>query len=291
MWRRWLPMVLLCAVGGSRWVLSEALPGSSSTFASAALGCGSTAALCLLVYPRRMNGLVRDGELWRSAVGGALMIAGPLVGLLRPGRVSGSALAMAMALTPVVLAVAETAMRGGSGNLPGRLWPGLAAIAGLLLVLPEPSLASPASDLLLVLAPVLTGCGAALFCTAKETAWRLPVALLGAAVVLMGCALGVVVEHERVWPAMLGLAAGVDALEAVLTVLVLGRLSAARWSAQFALVPLLVLLEGLGLMRERVPVRVVGGLVLLALAGLALLLPPAAEARLELGEAQVGPTD
>jgi hypothetical protein len=289
MWRRWLPMVLLCAVGGSRWVLSEALPGSSSTFASAALGCGSTAAIWLLVFPLRMRGLTREGEVWRSAVGGALMIAGPMIGLLRPSGVSGTSLAMA--LTPVVLAVAETAMRGGSGNLPGRLWPGLAAIAGLLLVLPEPSLASPASDLLLVLAPVLTGCGAALFCTAKETAWRLPLALLGAAVVLMGCALGVVVEHERVWPAMLGLAAGVDALEAVLTVLVLGRLSAARWSAQFALVPLLVLLEGLGLMRERVPVRVVGGLVLLALAGLALLLPPAEEARLELGQDQMGPAD
>jgi hypothetical protein len=272
-------------------MLAEALPGSATTFASAALGCGSAAALCLLVYPRRMNGLVRDGQLWQSAMGGALMIAGPLVGLLRPGGVSGSALAMALALTPVVLAVAEAAMRGASGDLAGRLWPGLAAIAGLLLVLAEPSLANPMNDLLLVLAPVLTGCGAALFCTAKETTWRLPSALLGAAVLLACGALVVVAQHERVWPEMLGLAAGMDAAQAMLTVLVLGRLSGARWSAQFALVPLLVLLEGLGLVREWVPGRVVCGLLLLAGASVALLLPPVEESRLELGQAQVRRTD
>jgi len=272
-------------------MLAEALPGSATTFASAALGCGSAAALCLLVYPRRMKGLVRDGELWRSAVGGALMIAGPLIGLLRPGGVSGSALTMALALTPVVLTVAEAAMRGASENLAGQLWPGLAAVAGLLLVLPQPSLANPINDLLLVLAPVLTGCGAALFLTAKETTRRLQAALLGAAVLLACGALVVVAQHERVWPGMLGLAAGMDAAQAALTVLVLGRLSGARWSAQFALVPLLVLLEGLGLMRERVPGRVVSGLVLLAVAGVALLLPPVEESRLELGQARVRGTD
>jgi hypothetical protein len=85
------------------------------------------------------------------------------------------------------------------------------------------------------------------------------------------------------WPEMRGLAAGLDALEAFLAVLALGRLSAARWSAQFALVPLLVLLEGLAMLRTAVPARVITGLVLLGIASAALLLPPAEESQFELG--------
>jgi hypothetical protein len=240
------------------------------------------AALCVLVFPRRAAAFTRERELWRSALGGALVIGGPLMGLLRPGAISATSMTLALALTPVALAVAEAAMRGGSSNLPGRLWPGLAAAAGLLLLLPQPSLGNPATDALLVLAPVLTGCGAVLFCSAKESGWRLPAALLGAAVVLGLTAGAMMAAHGYAWPEMLGLAAGLDALQALLTVMALGRLSGTRWSAQFALVPLLVVLEGLVLMRARVPGRMVGGLLLLALAGVALLLPPAEEQRLEI---------
>jgi drug/metabolite transporter (DMT)-like permease len=252
--------------------------------ASEALGCGSVVALWLLVYPLRSVAPARRRDLWRSAVGGALMIAGPLLWLARPGVVSAVSLTMALALTPVVLAVAESAMRGDEGNLAGRLWPGLAAVAGLLLVLAEPSLASAWGDILLVLAPLMTGVGAVLFCTAEESVWRLPAALLGVAAVF---ALGAVVTMGggHAWPELLGLATGLDALEAVLAVMALGRLGATRWSAQFALVPLVVLLEGLALMREWVPVRMIGGLLLLAVASAALLAPAAVgeEPRPEIG--------
>lgn len=211
------------------------------------------------------------------------MIAGPLLGLLLPGTVSGASIAMALALTPVVVGVVESALHHNGETLPGRLWPGLAAIAGLLLLLAEPSLSNPRADFLLALTPILTAAGVGLFCSARETAWRLPSALLGACAVLGFGSLVTAGAHVPRWPEMGGMAAGLDALEAFLSVLALGRLSAARWSAQFALVPLLVLLEGLAMLHDAVPARVLTGLVLLGIASAAMLIPPAEEPRLELG--------
>ena len=111
----------------------------------------------------------------------------------------------------------------------------------------------------------------------------MPAALLGAATLLgLGAVLSTWVTKGLVWQEMGGLAAGLDALEAVLAVLALGRLSAARWSAQFAIVPLLVLLEGIAIDHASVPPRVITGLVLLAAASAALLSPPIEESQFDL---------
>lgn len=281
-WRLWWPFVLLCLLGTSRWMLSDSLPGSATTLASASLGCGSAAALCLLVIFRRTGLRERRSELARSALGGALMISGPLLALLRPGTVTASSLTMALALTPVVIAVTEAATSHSSDTLAGRMWPGLAAIAGLLLLFTEPSLANPGADIILALTPLLTGCGAVLFCTSQTSVWRIPAALLGACAALgLGAAVNSA-THTGGLNEMAGLAAGFDALQALLTLTALGRLSATRWSAQFAIVPLLVLLEGIGFMRAGIPSRMIVGLLLLALAGVALLIPPAEERRFDL---------
>jgi hypothetical protein len=64
---------------------------------------------------------------------------------------------IALALTPVVVALA-----GRVESVAGRIWPGLAAVAGLMLVVAQPSLGDARSDVALCLMPVLTGCGAAL---------------------------------------------------------------------------------------------------------------------------------
>jgi len=288
-WKFWWPFALLCLLRSNRWILSEALPGSATTLASASLGCGSAAALYLLIL--RPSGVAREqgSDLLRSALGGALLLTGPLIALLHPHAVSAASVTMALALTPVVIAVAEGA-RHTSETLAGRLWPGLAAIAGLLLVLTQPSLANPGVDLVLALTPLLTGCGAVLFSSARPGAWRVPFALLGACVALgLGAAVNLA-THLGGWPDMPGLAAGFDALEAVLALLALSRLSATRWSAQFALVPLLVLLEGAVLMRGSIPVRMIIGLLLLAFAAIALLLPPSEEPRFELGASRPDPT-
>jgi drug/metabolite transporter (DMT)-like permease len=256
------------------------MPGSATTLASAALACGSVAALWVLVFPLRSVLWTPRRDLWSSVVGGGLAIAGPLVGLVNPQGLSAGNLMMAFALTPVVLAVAEAARGDSRENLAGRLWPGLAAVAGLLLLLPQPVFGSAGSDVVLVIAPLLTGCGAALFCSADAGVWRMPAALCGAAVVL-GIAALAVFHRGHVWPEMLGLAAGLDAVEALLTILVLERLSAARWSAQFVVVPLVILVESFVILRESLSPRGIGGLLLLAGASAALLAPPVEDTNIE----------
>jgi drug/metabolite transporter (DMT)-like permease len=287
-WQMWWPFGLLCVLQGSRWMFSDALPGSGTTFASASLGCGSVAALWLLIVRPAPPARGSRSPLQRPALGGALLIAGPLIGLVRPGLVSGASFTVALALTPVVLAVAEAARHSGE-PLAGRLWPGLAAIAGLLLLLAQPSLANPGADLLLALAPLLTGCGAVLFGSADENSWRLPAALLGGSVALAIAAGVNYAMHTGGWHEMTGLASGLDAAEALLSLLALSRLSAARWSAQFALVPLIVVLQSIALLRGGLTARVIAGLFLLAAASAALLVPPSAEVRLDLGASRPDP--
>jgi drug/metabolite transporter (DMT)-like permease len=263
-WQMWWPFGLLCLLQGSRWMFSDALPGSGTTFASASLGCGSVAALWLLIVRPAPPARGSRSPLQRPALGGALLIAGPLIGLVRPGLVSGASFTVALALTPVVLAVAEAARHSGE-PLAGRLWPGLAAIAGLLLLVAQPSLANPGADLLL------------------------PAALLGGSVALAIAAGVNYATHTGGWPEMTGLASGLDAAEALLSLLALSRLSAARWSAQFALVPLIVVLQSIALLRGGLTARVIAGLFLLAAASAALLVPPSAEVRLDLGASRPDP--
>ena len=274
-------------------MFSESLPGSATTLGSAAVGCGSAAALYLLIL--RPASREQVSQIVRSALGGALLIAGPLVVLLYSQSISPASITIALALTPVVIAVAEAATHHASETLAGRLWPGLAAIAGLLLLLVQPSLANPAEDLVLTLAPLLTGCGAVLFCSARSGAWRVPAALFGAAAALgLGAGINVVTQAGagpgNPWPQMAGLAAGLDAVEALLALLALSRLSATRWSAQFAIVPLLVLLEAMAMTPSSIQLRMIVGLLLLSLAATALLMPPSEEPSFDLGASAPHPS-
>jgi drug/metabolite transporter (DMT)-like permease len=268
-WVRWWPFVLLLLLGGGRWMLAGAWPQTDSSLDSQAAGCACAALGCAAV----LLGFRRDKARWSqvsfAAAGGALMLCGPATAeLLQAGRVESSGVMIALALTPVVVALA-----GRTDAVAGRLWPGLAAVAGLLLVLAQPSLGDARSDVALALTPVLTGCGAALLGPERSaSAWRMPAALLGAAVVF---ALG--------WGANAWLAGGVvapslpatacDGVLALLSLLVLVRLGAVRWSAQFALLPLLVLVQGIGILRPSLTLRWATGLLLLAVAGVYLLLP------------------
>ncbi len=194
---------------------------------------------------------------------GAMMLGGPAVGLLAGGMDAGS-LTIALALTPVVVAVAAAALGDGSDGMAGRLWPGLAAVAGLLLVLTQPSVSNVRNDVLMLAAPVFSGMGAALFCSVR--ARSVASALVGAAVVFL---LGWVLLRGAVSV----VAVACDGLLALLGVLAVARLGATRWSAQFALVPLLIVLEGLVLVRPGLQIRWVIGLALLAVGSVYLLLP------------------
>jgi hypothetical protein len=255
-------------------MLSGARPDSESTLASITMGClwAALVSLMLLVRGPAQSMLRRS---WFGLVAGALLFAGPAIGLLlRPHELSATSLTMALALTPVAVGVATAALgSGSSASVAGRIWPGLAAIGGLLLLLAEPALGDPTTDIALVLAPTLTGVGAALLCSGGVSRWRATTALFGGtflfAVVLIAESL---ITHSRPRAALLAMAC--DGFMALLSVYALLKVGATRWSAQFTLLPLLIVLEGIILVRPLFTARWVVGLALLALASLYLLLPP-----------------
>jgi hypothetical protein len=212
-----------------------------------------------------------------------MLVGGPAIGLLLPGRdLDSSALTIALALTPIIIAVASSALGAESSEgIAGRIWPSLAAVAGLLLVLVEPSVGDLRTDLLLLLAPVLAGLGAVLFCTGHSRSVRsTPSALMGAtALFAVAFATNRVLTGAR--PTFSWLAIACDGLVAALGIATLSRFGATRWSSQFTWVPLLVILEGIVLVHPRLTAHWFTGLLLLMVAGVYLLLPQQDEAATE----------
>lgn len=291
-WWRWWPFALLVLAGASRWMLEGARPEAGSTLGSKALGC-TWAALLLLILSRRdrprgdVSAKLRSALDWRALLAGALLLGGPASALLIGGELDAGDMAIALALTPVAVVIAAAALRRAAADgVPGRIWPALAAVAGLLLLVAEPSLRDARDDAAMLLAPALTGVGAALFCLepVRPGEARRPgdgsrpcTAALAGGAALFAMALGLwwlVVGHR---PVVALAAVACDGLVALLAVVALERVGATRWSAQFALLPLLVLLEGVVLVRPGVTGRWIAGLGLLALASVYLLLPPVDE--------------
>lgn len=259
-------------------MLAGTHPDSESTLSS--LGMGSLwAALVSLMLIVRTPAQAMVRRSWLGLLSGALLAAGPAAGLLLHAReITSTSLTMALALTPVAVGIAVSAFGGRTSvSVAGRIWPGLAAIGGLLLLLAEPSLADPASDLALFLAPTLTGIGAALLCSSGTSRWRATTALFGGTALF---AVAILAESllTHVRPRVSLLAMACDGLMALLSVYALLQIGAARWSAQFTLLPLLIVLEGIALVRPTITARWVVGLSLLAFASLYLLLPPAEDA-------------
>jgi drug/metabolite transporter (DMT)-like permease len=267
---RWWPFVLLVLAAASRWMLAAVRPEAESTLVTKAFGCAWAALLALLLLRGNRN----DWKDWRGFLAGAMLLGGPAIALLVGDRVLDSeSLSLALALTPVAIAVASAALGTSSDGITGRIWPGLAAVGGLLLILPQPSLGDIRVDLLLFFAPVLTGVGAALFYADRaETPRKIAAALIGATA-LFTLALTTKSVIAGTKPHASLLAVSCDGILTLLMVLALSRLGATRWSAQFALVPLLILIEGMVLVRPGITTRWVVGLVLVALASVYLLLP------------------
>ncbi len=182
---------------------------------------------------------------------------GPAITLFLRGRnLDASALTIALALTPIIIAIAASALgTESSEGIAGRIWPGLAAIAGLLLVLVQPTLGDLRTDLALAFAPMLTGIGAVLFCADQSpdqphAASRMPTALLGASTLFaIALAASYFAAHAR--PSLALPAVACDGILALLSMLTLNQLGATRWSSQFTWIPLLVILEGIVLVRPR----------------------------------------
>jgi drug/metabolite transporter (DMT)-like permease len=209
-----------------------------------------------------------------------MFLAGPAITLFLRGRnLDASALTIALALTPVIIAIAASALgTESSEGIAGRIWPGLAAVAGLLLVLVQPTLGDLRTDLALALAPTLTGIGAVLFCMDQRRApSRIPTTLLGASTLFaIALAGSYFVAHTR--PSVSLPAVACDGILALLSILTLNQLGATRWSSQFTWIPLLVILEGIVLVRPQLTAHWFIGLILLIVAGVYLLVPQVDEA-------------
>ena len=273
LWYRGWPMAALCVSASTVWLITDAWPQAGSTLGSGMAGCLIAAVVCIGVAWRRGWGGV--SELAEPALGGALVLGGPAVGmLLGAAFLDAGSLAIALALTPVLVVVVESV--GGAEELTGEgLWPGLAACCGLLLMLPAPSLTDWRNDVALLLAPVLTGTGCVLFRRSglgAAEAWKASAGLAGGGAVF---GLGVLAESlsRRGWPVISPAATGVDAVLSLLAVVALGRLTAAQYSARYVLVPLAVLLQGVVLLHSVPTWRGVACGILLAVAGVVLLRP------------------
>ncbi len=283
---RWGPFVFLLVAGASRWIVVAAHPEADSTVASEALGCAWAALVSLALFtPQRAiprepatslaAAIPRKPHPLRLLLAGAMLFGGPAITLLlHAPQLDSSSLTISLALTPIIIAIAASALGiDSSAGLAGRIWPGLAAVSGLLLLLAQPTLGDLRSDVALILAPALTGIGAAVFCLAQSVSpSRVTFALTGATV-LFALALAESYVFSGLRPSFSLLATAGDGLLALLGVVSLSQLGATRWSSQFTWVPLLIVLEGIALIRPKLMPYWVAGLMLLVLASVYLLLP------------------
>jgi len=305
-WSAWWPFALLCILGATRWMLTGAFPSSATTLLSASAGCAAAAALVFLLTSR-ISHLVSGSAsqagapqpalslskgpasgTWlrtqslqpRTLLAGALILSGPLLSLLLTGHgINPNGLTLALALVPIVAAVAQTVLGDTApGSFAARTWPALAAITGLLLLIPQPSFANPVTDATLLLAPLATGIGAALFSTSSNhrQAPALP-STLSAAALLFAVAWLVHFLLHHITAYLSPLAALLDAFTAILTLFALGRIGLGRWSTQFALVPLAIILQGFALLRPALDTYNTAGIALLLLGTVFLLLPQPTE--------------
>lgn len=258
-------------MAASRWLVADVHPEAAPSLASAALGCGWAALLAFTLLGRSAPPASKANAL-RSLLAGALFLGGPAIGLVINARaLNAAALTMALALTPVAVAIGAAAISvGRSQAVAGRIWPGLAAVTGLLLILVQPDLGNTTTDIALFLAPTLTGLGAALYDSADHP--PAANALIGGSALFAFATLATsLMGGHR--PSFSLLAIVYEGILALLSVLALSRLGAMRWSSQFTWLPLLVLIEGIILVRPPATTRAVVGLLLLALASVYLLVP------------------
>jgi len=268
-WHRSWPLALLCLLASTVWLLLDRYPQITFTLPSDTIACIIAAIIALAVASRTARPTLT--ETLRCAFAGALVLAGPSAGtFLQASSLDAGSLTIALTLTPVVIGVTESVL-GNDELSADHLWPGLTAAVALLLLLPAPSVSDPRSDAAMLLAPILTGIGCVLFRRSTVAAvWKAVSGFAGATLIF---GLGTFLESlpQRTLPPISPAALAIDTLLFALAILALSRLTASQYAARYAVVPLLILLQGPLLLHSLVTWRSVACAVLLLAAAIALL--------------------
>jgi len=253
LWRRMWPFALLCVLASVFWLMLDRYSEIDFTLASDAAACGFLAILALVAVLLLRRTVISRSQAMQSAIAGALVLAGPTAGsFLHASTLNPSSLAIALCLTPVVVGVAE-AVTSEVGLSNDALWPGLAAAAGLLLVLPSPYLGDWRNDVAMVLAPILTGIGCVLFRRGQTPAITRETAGFAGAAAVFALATGIEAAALHTHPQISLAAMAIDAILSLLTLFALSRITAGQYAARYVLVPLLLLLQGPLLLHTLIP--------------------------------------
>ena len=259
-WEFW-PLAVLCLLTSSRWMFVGAWPETESTVSSQAVAAVLAAVVCLALsrFVGKSSTLSKTPWPWGAAAAGAMLFGGMNSGVLS-GSASprGNDLLIALSLVPAVVAVALVARGQGEAGLTGLdVAPGILAPAGLLLLYSQPAFRNVGEDLTMLLTPLCAGVGAAWLAPSEVEAFgtrRAAVVCAGTAVAFG--VVGLLTHAKLVLPAV-----AFDLAVILTAMLSLARLGARRFSAQFVLVPLLLLFEGLAIVQVRPSWEQVGGLV------------------------------
>jgi hypothetical protein len=272
----WIAFAAVCVLSASSWIAprAEGLPSLELQ--------GLRYGLIGLVAFLFGRGRLRFGNVGlRVAAAGVGFFGVPMMigEWARVGvpEISRSAL---FAMVPVVVVITVAAGDEERG-VRRFLVPALVGLGGLLLLLPlefSGSLRGRLMQVAVCFAVVVVGLSSVWLnrlLRGIALAEALAVVCLSNAVFLLVCS---AVREELVWrwsglASVVSLSSLVDVAEVVLLVWLLGEMMPVRFAARYLLIPLLTLLESYALMRPELSVRVVSGVVLLAVgAGMFLFL-------------------
>jgi hypothetical protein len=263
----WITFAAVCVLSATSWIVRR--PEELPALELQGIRYGLIGVVAFLLARGRVR--FRGVGLRVAAAGvgffGMPMVVGEWARVAVP-EITRSAL---FAMVPVVVVMVVAAGDEERG-VRRFLVPALVGLGGLLLLLPLQFSGSVRGRLMqaaVCVAVALVGLSS-VWLYRLLPGWTLAEALavvcLSNAVFLLACS---VVRGELVWQwselaSVVSLSSLVDLVEVVLLVWLLREMMPVRFASRYLVIPLLTLLEGYGLMRPGLTVRVISGVVLLA---------------------------
>jgi hypothetical protein len=275
-WTAWVAFVALCILAGTSWVIPEMM-GSEMPPLERQGVLFAVIGLCALVFAIRRLELSGVGKLDARVALAGLGVFGvsDVVVEYARGSVPSFSRSALYAITPVVVVMAVAAGAGGGSEERGArrlLVPALAGLGGLLLILPlqfSGTVRGWVMLALMCLAVVLAGLASVwMYRLLRGCDLAVAIAVTGfanAAFLLIWSG----VREDMVWrwsafASTTSISSSVDIAEILLILWLLGKMAPARFAARYLAIPLLTIFEGLIFERPELTVRIVCGVVLLA---------------------------